>query len=155
MDNIQDQLEDSDITSGINDETEPDIDPDTDLEDQVSTENTIAAVIEFRGKQYFVRIGSDVEFICKDPDIYELQGTVDANNIKMACKTSGNEVHPVVKFGSPYLEGASAKLSFQTFNIIKGVSFKKRRRKHSSKTTRGYKNIIVRLRVDDITVPGM
>ena len=114
----------------------------------------ISAVIVLAGKQHFIRVGYDVEILVSDADKYLKDKTVEVPRLVMAFLQSDDSKSPsTIRFGNPYLEGATALLKYKSSRKNKGLSFKKRRRKSSSKTTRGYKNYSIRFSVEELSIP--
>ncbi len=116
----------------------------------------LAAVLGLSGKQHYVRVGDDVEIRCETLDEIPTDEAFEVTELLLAFKQGDNDHEPrTVAFGTPYLEGATASLKYKSARKNAGISFKKRRRKHSSKTLRGYRNYTVRFAVEGLSIPGV
>jgi large subunit ribosomal protein L21 len=99
------------------------------------------AVLKTGGKQYRVAAGEilTVEKLPADPG-----ETVEFGEVLML---GGDEV----RIGAPFVEGAS--VTGEVLEQLRGpkvISFKKRRRKHSSQRRRGHRQYLTRVRITDI-----
>jgi len=119
-------------------------------------EGYLTAVLVLSGKQHYVRVGDDVEIRTETLDKIPTDEPFEVTELLLAYLQGDDGSEPRnITFGAPYLKGATASLKYKSARKNKGVSFKKRRRKHSSKTLRGYKNYTVRLAVEGLSVPGV
>ena len=103
------------------------------------------AVVKTGGKQYKVA-KNDIFLVEKL--VAEAGETVQFNEILMLGGDS-------VTIGAPRVEGAAVQA--EVLEQTKGekvVSFKKRRRKHSSQRKRGHRQLLTRVRVTDILATG-
>ena len=103
------------------------------------------AVVKTGGKQY--RVAKDdvlaVEKLAAEPG-----ATVRFEEILML---GGDEV----AVGAPFVKGARVEAEvLEQFRGPKVVSFKKRRRKHSSQRRRGHRQYLTRVRIIDILAGG-
>jgi large subunit ribosomal protein L21 len=103
------------------------------------------AVLKTGGKQY--RVAKDdvlaVEKLAAEPG-----DTVRFDQILML---GGDEV----AVGAPLVKGASVEAEvLEQFRGPKVISFKKRRRKHSSQRRRGHRQYLTRVRITDILAAG-
>ena len=111
---------------------------------QVSGDTELTAVIRFAGKQFKVRSGSFFDACV--PEGGEQQIVEDV----LLANGDGTVL------GSPTIEGAKVALELQsTFRSRKTISFKRRRRKHSSKRTKGHRQNLSRYLVTSIDIPGL
>ncbi len=106
---------------------------------------SLTAVMLYEGKQYVIRQGKVVVLPIAEK-IYESQ--IVSSEILMA--KCGKTI-----LGTPFIEGASASLTGIWPQVRREVNFKRRRRKNSSKRTKGIRIYSMQYRVDDITVPGL
>ncbi len=129
---------------------------DTESPAGTETEGYLTAVLIMSGKQHFVRVGDDIEIRAETLDAISTEEPFEVTELLLAYQQGedGRAPHNIA-FGTPYLEGAKASLKFKSARRNKGVSFKKRRRKHASKTLRGYKNYTIRFSVEGLSVPGV
>ncbi len=100
------------------------------------------AIIETGGKQYKVQPGQIIEVETLDA----AEGKVAFDRVLMYADGDA------VRIGSPAL--AEAKVTGEVLGVMKGpkvVAFKKRRRKDSQRT-RGHRQALARVRIDEITV---
>ncbi|MGV6848607.1 MAG: 50S ribosomal protein L21 [Marinibacterium sp.] len=103
------------------------------------------AVLKTGGKQYKVRAGDELRIEKLAANAGE---TVQFNDILMLGGDS-----PVI--GSPLVDGAAVQA--EVVDVIKGekvIHFVKRRRKHSSKRTKGHRQQLTLVRVTDILASG-
>ncbi len=111
---------------------------------QVTGSRELTAVIRFAGKQFKVRSGT---FFDACLQVSGDQCVID--DVLLAC--NGDTV-----LGTPTIEGAQVALTLQsTFRSQKTINFKRRRRKHSSKRTKGQRQNLSRYLVTSIDVPGL
>ena len=116
--------------------------PEADAED-------VEVVIEFAGKQSIVRVGDFINAVVATEGELPIEPDPIVHSVLAAY--SGDEV----VLGSPTIEGATVGLeSIGTLLGPKTVSFKRRRRKNSSKVTRGGRQRISEFVVTAIDVPG-
>lgn len=108
--------------------------------------SSLTAVIRVGGKQHVIRSGQPVVL----PSQREFpEQTFEVNDILMA--RSDRTI-----FGQPTIAGAYARLSTRgPVNSRRQISFKRRRRKGSSKRTKGFRTNSVTCTVDEIFVPGL
>ena len=112
-------------------------------EDDISE---ITAVMRYGGKQYSVQSGQEIELL-SDKDLQGEEFEVADILIAFGDQTV---------IGNPVIDGAYARLSCNTpLKSTKGINFKRRRRKSSSKRTKGFKISHAKCRVDTIYVPGL
>jgi large subunit ribosomal protein L21 len=103
------------------------------------------AVVKTGGKQYRVA-ANDVLTVEKLPA--EAGETVEFSEILML---GGDEP----KVGAPFVDGAAVKAEvLEQLRGPKVISFKKRRRKHSSQRKRGHRQYLTRVRIVDILSGG-
>jgi len=103
------------------------------------------AVLKTGGKQYRVA-ANDILTIEKLPA--EAGDTVEFGEILML---GGDDL----KVGAPFIAGAVVKAEvLEQFRGEKVISFKKRRRKHSSQRKRGHRQYLTRVRITDISAGG-
>ena len=103
------------------------------------------AVLKTGGKQYRVA-ANDVLTVEKLPA--EPGDTVEFQEVLML---GGDEP----KVGAPFVAGAVVTAEvLEQFRGPKVISFKKRRRKHSSQRKRGHRQYLTRVRITDISVGG-
>jgi large subunit ribosomal protein L21 len=103
------------------------------------------AVIKTGGKQYKVAQG---DILLVEKLAAEAGDTVQFNEILML----GGET---VSVGAPRVAGAAVQAEvLEQTKGPKTISFKKRRRKHSSQRTRGHRQQLTRVRVKDILAAG-
>ncbi len=108
--------------------------------------SSLMAVFRYGGKQHVIRSGQPV--ILPSPREFPEQ-TIEVNDILMA-KSDRTVV------GQPTIEGAYVRLStLGPVNSRRQISFKRRRRKGSSKRTKGFRTNSVTCTVDEIFVPGL
>lgn len=122
------------------------------LEDEYEEDTPpLKVAFECYGKQYLGRT-KDYWIVENAPDYLSegFDGTyLTVNSVLMATE-NGNTV-----IGSPYVDGAEVNVGFLgVFTTKRVVSFKRRRRKRSSKTTRGFRPKRVVLSILGINVPG-
>lgn len=99
------------------------------------------AVLKTGGKQYKVAV-NDIVTLEKLPG--EAGDEIEFDQVLML----GGDT---LEVGAPMVAGASVKGEvLEQFRGEKVISFKKRRRKHSSKTTRGHRQYLTRVRITDI-----
>lgn len=100
------------------------------------------AIIETGGKQYKVQPGQVIEVETLDAE----EGKVAFDRVLMYSDGDA------VRIGSPVL--AEAKVTGEVLGVVKApkvVAFKKRRRKDSQRT-RGHRQALARVRIDEIAV---
>lgn len=100
------------------------------------------AVLKTGGKQYRVESGDVLRVEKLDA---EAGDTIQFNEILMVDAT----------VGAPLVEGAAVQA--EVIDQIRGektISFKKRRRKHSSQRTRGHRQYLTLVRITDILATG-
>jgi large subunit ribosomal protein L21 len=103
------------------------------------------AVLKTGGKQYRVA-ANDVLTVEKLAG--EAGDTVEFNEILML---GGDEL----KVGAPFVAGAIVTAEVvEQFRGEKVISFKKRRRKHSSQRKRGHRQYLTKVRITDISAGG-
>jgi large subunit ribosomal protein L21 len=103
------------------------------------------AVLKTGGKQYKVA-ANDVLTVEKLAG--EAGDTVEFNEILML---GGDEL----KVGAPFVAGAIVTAEVvEQFRGEKVISFKKRRRKHSSQRKRGHRQYLTKVRITDISAGG-
>lgn len=103
------------------------------------------AVLKTGGKQYRVA-ANQILTVEKLPA--EAGETVEFSEVLML---GGDDL----KVGAPFVEGASVKAEvLEQLRGEKVVSFKKRRRKHSSQRKRGHRQYLTRVRITDILAAG-
>jgi large subunit ribosomal protein L21 len=103
------------------------------------------AVLKTGGKQYRVA-ANDV--LTVEKLAAEAGETVEFDEILML---GGDEL----KVGAPFIAGAVVKAEvIEQFRGEKVVSFKKRRRKHSSQRKRGHRQYLTKVRITDISAGG-
>ena len=108
--------------------------------------DSLTAVMRYRGKQFVIRTGQPV--VLPSPREFQDQ-TIEVNEILMAKSER-------TVLGQPKIEGAFARLSKRgPVNSRRQISFKRRRRKGSSKRTKGFRTNSVTCSVDEIFVPGL
>ena len=111
---------------------------------QVTGDTELTAVIRFAGKQFKVRSGSFFD-ACVPED-------GDQQVVEDVLLASGDGT----VLGSPTIDGAKVALELQsTFRSRKTINFKRRRRKHSSKRTKGQRQNLSRFVVTSIDIPGL
>jgi large subunit ribosomal protein L21 len=103
------------------------------------------AVLKTGGKQYRVA-ANDVLTVEKLPA--EAGETVEFAEILML---GGDDL----RVGAPFVDGATVKAEvIEQLRGPKVISFKKRRRKHSSQRKRGHRQYLTRVRITDILAGG-
>jgi len=103
------------------------------------------AVLKTGGKQYRVA-ANDV--LTVEKLAAEAGDTVEFNEILLL---GGDEL----KVGAPFIAGAVVKAEvIEQFRGEKVISFKKRRRKHSSQRKRGHRQYLTKVRITDISAGG-
>lgn len=111
---------------------------------QVTGDTELTAVIRFAGKQFKVRPGSFFD-ACVPED-------GDQQVVEDVLLASGDST----VLGTPTIEGAKVALELESrFRSRKTISFKRRRRKHSSKRTKGQRQNLSRFVVTSIDIPGL
>ena len=107
---------------------------------------SVMAVMRYGGKQFVIRSGQSV--VLPSPREFPEQ-TIEVNDILMAMSER-------TVIGQPTVAGAYARLSVRgPVNSQRQISFKRRRRKSSSKRTKGFRTNSVTCCVDEIFVPGL
>lgn len=103
------------------------------------------AVLKTGGKQY--RVAAN-DLLTVEKLAGEAGDTVEFNEILML---GGDEV----RVGAPFVAGAVVTAEVvEQFRGEKVVSFKKRRRKHSSQRKRGHRQYLTKVRITDISAGG-
>ena len=103
------------------------------------------AVLKTGGKQYKVAV-NDVVTLEKLPA--EAGAAIEFDTVLML----GGET---VTVGAPFVEGAAVKAEvLEQMLGPKVISFKKRRRKHSSQRKRGHRQHLTRVRITEIVAAG-
>jgi large subunit ribosomal protein L21 len=103
------------------------------------------AVLKTGGKQYRVA-ANDVLTVEKLPA--DAGETVEFPEVLML---GGDEL----RVGAPFVDGATVKAEvIEQLRGPKVISFKKRRRKHSSQRKRGHRQYLTRIRITDILAGG-
>ena len=103
------------------------------------------AVLKTGGKQYRVA-ANQILTVEKLPA--EAGETVEFSEILML---GGDDL----EVGAPFIAGATVKAEvLEQFRGEKVISFKKRRRKHSSQRKRGHRQYLTRVRITDILAGG-
>jgi large subunit ribosomal protein L21 len=103
------------------------------------------AVLKTGGKQYKVAV-NDVVTLEKLPA--EAGAAIEFDTVLML----GGET---VMVGAPFVDGATVKAEvLEQMLGPKVISFKKRRRKHSSQRKRGHRQQLTRVRITDIVAAG-
>lgn len=106
---------------------------------------TLTAVMHYAGKQYVIHEGKDIVLPAqKDTSSINIY----SDQILMAKKEDE------IVVGTPYIDGAHASLIHRgTVQIRREINFKRRRRKNSSKRTKGVRIYSVRCKVLEISIP--
>jgi large subunit ribosomal protein L21 len=103
------------------------------------------AVLKTGGKQYRVA-ANDVLTVEKLPA--DAGETVEFQEVLML---GGDDL----RVGAPFVDGATVKAEvLEQLRGPKVISFKKRRRKHSSQRKRGHRQYLTRIRITDILAGG-
>ena len=103
------------------------------------------AVVKTGGKQYRVA-ANQILTVEKLPA--EAGETVSFDEVLML---GGDDV----RVGAPFIEGAVVQAEvLEQLRGVKVISFKKRRRKHSSQRKRGHRQYLTRVRITDISAGG-
>ncbi len=106
----------------------------------------ISAVFSYNGKQFPVKAGERCKIL--DLEIPEVGSELTVDTVMMG---SGSES----VMGNPYIPDAKIVLESLGLRTKKLISFKKRRRKSSSKTTRGYRQKSTLFMIKSIEIPGL
>ena len=106
----------------------------------------ISAVFSYNGKQFPVKAGERCKIL--DLEIPEVGSELTVDTVMMG---SGSES----VLGNPYIPDAKIVLESLGLRTKKLISFKKRRRKSSSKTTRGYRQKSTLFMIKSIEIPGL
>ena len=106
----------------------------------------ISAVFSYNGKQFPVKAGERCKIL--DLEIPEVGSELIVNTVMM-----GSGLESVM--GNPYIPDAKIVLESLGLRTKKLISFKKRRRKNSSKTTRGYSQKSTLFMIKSIEIPGL
>jgi len=104
------------------------------------------AVVKTGGKQYRVAPNQilTVEKLAADAG-----ETVEFSEVLMLAGESGGDA---VQVGAPFISGAVVTAEvLEQYRGEKVISFKKRRRKHSSQRKRGHRQYLTRVRITDIS----
>ena len=107
------------------------------------------AVVKTGGKQYRVAPNQilTVEKLAADAG-----ETVEFSEGLMLAGESGGDA---VQVGAPFISGAVVTAEvLEQYRGEKVISFKKRRRKHSSQRKRGHRQYLTRVRITDISAGG-
>jgi len=107
------------------------------------------AVVKTGGKQYRVAPNQilTVEKLAADAG-----ETVEFSEVLMLAGESGGDA---VQVGAPFISGAVVTAEvLEQYRGEKVISFKKRRRKHSSQRKRGHRQYLTRVRITDISAGG-
>lgn len=120
--------------------------PADDQPDENATEDDrLKAVMLYSGKQYVIQEGDLIVLPCQKEFFSD---TITVSDILMA--TNGQTL-----LGTPRIEGATVHLIPESdVRVQREVNFKRRRRKNSSKRTKGVRKYSVKCRVSRIDVPG-
>ena len=106
----------------------------------------ISAVFAFNGKQFPVKVGQSCSIL--DLEVPEIGSELTVDTVLM-----GSGAESIM--GNPYIEEARVVLESKGLKTRKLISFKKRRRKSSSKTTRGYRQKSTIFMTKRIEIPGL
>lgn len=110
----------------------------------VTGDTELTAVIRFAGKQFKVRSGWYFDACVPENG--------DQQVVEDVLLASGDGT----VLGSPTVDGAKVALELVgTYRSRKTISFKRRRRKHSSKRTKGQRQNMSRFVVTSIDIPGL
>lgn len=111
---------------------------------RVTGDAELTAVIRFAGKQFKVRSGSFFDACVPEGG--------DQQIVEDVLLANGDGT----VLGSPTIDGAKVALELQSsFRSQKTINFKRRRRKHSSKRTKGHRQNLSRFVVTSIDIPGL
>lgn len=103
------------------------------------------AVMRYEGKQYVAREGNIVDL--PSPRNFE-SDAIEVGDILMA---GGKKTI----FGTPLIAGATVRLRpVSPVTSERGINFKRRRRKNTSKRTKGFRINSIRCEVEAIHIPG-
>ncbi len=109
-------------------------------------EDAMFAVIKTGGKQYKVAAGDELEVELLAAEAGE---TVQFNEVLMLV----GEGEPSI--GAPFIEGAAVQAELLEFTKgPKVISFKRRRRKHSSARRKGHRQNYARVKITEILATG-
>jgi len=109
-------------------------------------EDAMFAVIKTGGKQYKVASGDELEIELLAAEAGE---TVQFNEVLML----GGEGEPTI--GAPFVTGAAVQAELVEFTKgPKVISFKRRRRKHSSARRKGHRQKFAKVRITEILASG-
>ncbi len=106
----------------------------------------ISAVFAYNGKQFPVKVGERCSIL--DLEVPEIGSELTVDTVLM-----GSGAKSVL--GDPYIAKAKIVLESKGLKTTKLISFKKRRRKSSSKTTRGYRQKSTVFMTKRIEIPGL
>ncbi len=106
----------------------------------------VSAVFSYNGKQFPVKAGERCKIL--DLEVPEVGSELTVDTVMMG---SGSES----VMGNPYIPDAKIVLESLGLRTKKLISFKKRRRKNSSKTTRGYRQKSTLFMIKSIEIPGL
>lgn len=106
----------------------------------------VSAVFSYNGKQFPVKAGERCKIL--DLEVPEVGSELTVDTVMMG---SGSES----VMGHPYIPDAKIVLESLGLRTKKLISFKKRRRKNSSKTTRGYRQKSTLFMIKSIEIPGL
>ena len=105
----------------------------------------LSAVMLYQGKQYRIEEGKSVV----------LPTTKDFSEVKLFVSDILIAKQEQTIIGTPKIEGASASLSrHEPLRLRRETNFKRRRRKNSSKRTKGVRIYSMKCQVDEIVVPA-
>ncbi|MCY3673348.1 MAG: 50S ribosomal protein L21 [Paracoccaceae bacterium] len=146
-----------DNSETLEDEEAIDISDDENVDDIEDTEDDsiglytvinpeVSAVFSYNGKQFPVKAGERCKIL--DLEVPEVGSELTVDTVMMG---SGSES----VMGNPYIPDAKIVLESLGLRTKKLISFKKRRRKHSSKTTRGYRQKSTLFMIKSIEIPGL
>ncbi len=143
----QEASEEEQIEQAINeDEDNQDIISEDKIVERKIVNPEISAVFAYNGKQFPVKVGERCNIL--DLEIPEIGKELTIDTVMM-----GNGSEAII--GNPYIEDAKIVLEARHLKTKKLISFKKRRRKNSSKTTRGYRQKSTVFVATRIEIPGL
>lgn len=106
----------------------------------------VSAVFAYNGKQFPVKVGEKCSIL--DLEVPEIGSELTVDTVLLG---SGSESI----MGDPYIAKAKVILESRGLKTKKLISFKKRRRKSSSKTTRGHRQKSTVFMTKRIEIPGL
>ncbi len=127
---------------------EPDDNTNVQFDDSEDNNSDVRVVFDFLGKQYSGSIGSRFKVIASNYHVSVHSSILKLDQVRLA---SGE--HTII--GTPYITDACVWITAVAFGTNKILSFKKRRRKHSSATLRGQKQVIISYEIKDMRIPGL